>query len=271
MKHFSLLIPAIVTCVVGIGVAWAAGDWSSARNRVDDFKNRQADLKRMTPDETKKIVTAICEADEEARRDVGRAISDRISSTMQSKVSDIERVRDDANKLLDDVLSDDNLKSTHSDAKSLKDEVKTRWESVDKMTRSLRGSNHPVVSYMVDQGNRAHVDRQSSCDAKEVTLDSGRLDCAMASGETCYVIEFKPDNSRAVDKGEDQAKRYASELNDELKKAESSIIKKLRDTDSDFAKCKRFVPQVDCYKLCPDVNEDGEFRDVNVSWKKDCS
>jgi hypothetical protein len=139
------------------------------------------------------------------------------------------------------------------------------------MTRSLRGSNHPVVSWMVDQGNRAHVDRQYSCDAKEISLSSGRLDCAMATGETCLVIELKPDNSRAVDKGEDQAARYIRELNDELKRPDSSVIKKLIDTDSDFAKCKLFVAQVDCYKLCPDVNEDGEYREVSVSWRRSCS
>jgi hypothetical protein len=87
----------------------------------------------------------------------------------------------------------------------------------------------------------------------------------------CFVVELKPDNSRAVDKGEDQAARYVRELNDELKKPDSSVIKKLIDTKRDFEKCKRFEAQVDCYRLCPDVNEDGEFREVSVSWRRSCT
>lgn len=225
----------------------------------------------MTPEETRKIVTAVCEADEEARRDVGRDIADRVSRDVRDKHSALERLRDESYRAVDDVLADDNLKSNHSDTRSLRDDVKSRWESIDRMTRSLRGSNHPVVSWMLDQGNRAHSDRQSSCDAKEISLNSGRLDCAMATGETCLVVELKPDNSRAIDKGEDQADRYVRDLNDELKKPDSSVIKKLIDADSDFAKCKRFEPQVDCYMLCPTVNEDGEYREVSVSWRRDCA
>ncbi|MDQ3363940.1 MAG: hypothetical protein M3680_00710 [Myxococcota bacterium] len=139
------------------------------------------------------------------------------------------------------------------------------------MTRNLRGSNHPVVSFMLDQGNRAHADRQNGCDAKEIVLSSGRLDCAMAPGETCLVIELKPDNSRAIAKGVSQYRGYVSELNEELKKPGSSTIKKLIDADSDFAKCKRFEGRIDCYKLCPTVNDDGEYSEPSAGWRKDCS
>jgi hypothetical protein len=45
----------------------------------------------------------------------------------------------------------------------------------------------------------------------------------------------------------------------------------LIDKKGDFAKCKNFEGRVDCYKLCPDINEDNEFREIRVDWKKDCS
>jgi hypothetical protein len=93
----------------------------------------------------------------------------------------------------------------------------------------------------------------------------------MASGETCKVIELKPDNSKAIGDGRDQYNRYAKELNAALKDPNSSTIKKLIDKDSDFKRCKEFVGQVDCYKLCPDVNEDGTIREQNASWRSDCS
>jgi hypothetical protein len=39
-----------------------------------------------------------------------------------------------------------------------------------------------------------------------------RVDCMMASGETCLVIELKPSGSRAVSKGRDQVRTDAREL-----------------------------------------------------------
>lgn len=216
-------------------------------------------------------MAAICEADESARKDAGRDASDRVAREVNDKLSDLERVRNDANKLLDDVISDDNLKDNRDDAKRIKEDVSTRWDSIERMSRSLRGANHPVVAFMLTQGRQAHSDRQRDCDATEVVLDSGRADCLMATGETCSVIGFKPQNSRAISGGTDQYRRYVRDLNEQLKKPGSDVIKKLIDKKGDFAKCKNFEGRVDCYKLCPDINEDNEFREIRVDWKKDCS
>lgn len=257
--------------VVGIGVAWASGNWSAARSKADEFKSRQQDLRRLDPDETRRIVSAICEADEDARRDVGRDASERAAREVGDKMSELERLRDDANRLLDDVINDDNLKGNRDDAKRLKDDVGERWASIERMSRSLRGANHPVVAFMLDQGQRAHKDRAHDCHASEITLSSGRADCVMATGETCTVIELKPNNSRAIRKGIDQYRQYVRDLNEELKKPGSDVIKKLIDTRSDFAKCKSFEGRVDCYKLCPEVNDDNEFREVSAYWSKDCT
>lgn len=142
---------------------------------------------------------------------------------------------------------------------------------IDRMSRSLRGSNHPVVAFMLDQGQRVHKDRQQECHASEVTLPSGRADCLMATGETCIVIELKPSSSRAVTRGTSQARAYRDDLNNELKKPGSDIIKDLIRRKSDFAACKGFDFRVDCYTLCPDINENNEFREVRADWHKDCS
>lgn len=258
------IIVVALVLTAGIGVVWAGGDWSAAKNKADEFKSRQLDLKKLDPDETRRVVTAICEADEEARKDVGRDVSDRVAREVSDKMSELERLRDDTNKALDAVIGDDSLKSNRDDAKRLKDDVAERWSVIERMSKSLRGANHPVVGFMLDQGQRVHKDRQYNCHASEVVLPSGRADCLMATGETCTVIELKPNNSRAIGKGKDQARRYRDDLNEELKKPNSDVIKKLIDAKSDFAKCKRFEERVDCYKLCPDVNEDNEFREVSA-------
>lgn len=262
----------LVVMGVGLGIAWASGNWSDARNKAEEFKTRQQDLRKLVPEETRRVVTAICEADEEARRDAGRDASERVARKVNDQMSELERTRNDANRLLDDVISDDALKDNRDDAKRLKDDVAGRWESIERMSRSLRGANHPVVAFMLEQGQRAHKDRQSDCHASEVTLPSGRADCLMASGgDTCFVIELKPNNSRAIRQGTDQAARYRGDLNDELRKPDSDVIKQLIRSRSDFAKCKTFRPQVDCYTLCPTINEDGEFREARADWKRDCS
>jgi hypothetical protein len=38
---------------------------------------------------------------------------------------------------------------------------------------------------------------------------------------------------------------------------------------SDFAKCKRWERRLKCYTLCPEVNDEGEYREGSVSWS-DC-
>jgi hypothetical protein len=256
--------------VAGLGIAWAAGDWSAARSKADDFKSKQQDLKKLEPDETRDIVKAICEADSDKRREVGWDISDRVAREVNDKMSDLQRVRDDANKLLDDVIGDDNLKDNRDDAQRLKEDVATRWDIIDRMSQSLRGSNHPVVAFMLDQGQQAHKDRQRDCHASEVTLPNGRADCLMATGDTCLVIELKPNNSRAIDRGKDQARTYTNDLNNELKKPDSDVMKDLIRQRSDFANCKRFEPRVDCYKLCPNINDDNEFQSTRADWSTSC-
>jgi polyhydroxyalkanoate synthesis regulator phasin len=255
-----------------VGVAWAAGDWSAAQNRFERFKDEQQALKKMTPEETRKIVQAICEArSTKERRAVGSAIASRVKDDVGSDVDKLRRSRDETVRLLDEVIADSNLADNHSSAQRLKAEAIERWEMVERMTQALRGGNHPVIAFMSEQGMRAHVERQERCDAHEFTLSNGRVDCLMASGENCKVIELKPDNSKAISDGREQADRYVRELTAELKDPNSSTIKKLIDKDSDFKRCKEFTRQVDCYKLCPDVNEDGTIHEQNASWRSDCS
>lgn len=130
--------------VIATGVAWAAGDWSAAKSRFDNFKDAQQALKKMTPEETKKIVQAICEArSTKERREVGKTISSRVKSDLNDSLDKLKGTRDEAIRLLDDVIGDSELSSNHNDAQRMKEEVKERWEMIERMTQALRGGNHP--------------------------------------------------------------------------------------------------------------------------------
>lgn len=254
-------------------VAWASADWSSAKSAADEMKTKQQDLRKLEPEETRDIVTAICDADEDARSDAGKRAAERVASDVTSKFEDLRHSRDYAYRLIDDVIADDNLKDKRDEAKQLREEVSKRWDSITNMSeRAMRGANHPLVSFLIKEGQDAHKDKQGGCHASEFTLDSGkRVDCIMASGETCLVIEFKPENSRAVSAGANQARGYATELNNELKNKDSSVIKKLIGIKSDFEKCKQFAFRVDCYRLCPKIDDNGEFQEAHPDWKRDCT
>jgi hypothetical protein len=260
-------IGVVVMISAVAAIAWAAGDWSSAKDKAERFKSEYEELRKLTPQETRRVVTAICEADEEERSSVASDAHSRVASLVDDKYDDLKDLKEDTLRKLDDVTSDESLKDNHSDAKSYKDDVNRRWETIERMTRSIRGKNHPVVRYLIDEGNRQHRDRQTSssyCDVYEYSLGSGRADCIRASD--CTVVELKPDNSRAISKGRGQAQGYANVLNNS-----ADARKALTDKDSDFSKCTKFEWEVQCYKLCPEIESDSnEMRSTSASWRK-CS
>jgi len=188
------------------------------------------DLRRLTPTETREVVTAICEA---TRRSAGIAASrahDRAASNVSSKFSSLDSLKND----------------TISDAKSYKDETLRALGDDERMTRSLRGKNHPVVRYMIEQGNAAHADRQSS--SSYCTVSEHRWTPARRRiyASNCTVIELKPDNSRAISKGRDQARRYADELNNK-----EASRKKLAEKNSSFGKCEKYDYRVTATSCAP--------------------
>jgi hypothetical protein len=46
-------------------------------------------------------------------------------------------------------------------------------------------------------------------------------------------------------------------------------LERIKKENSRFAECKEFVPKMKCYTLCPEINDDGEFRLTSVDWR-DC-
>jgi len=265
--------------VLGLaGIAWASGDWNAATSKVEELKRKQMDLRKMSADEIRRLVKAVCEVDTDERYAVGKDAAERVASDVRSELSNLERVRDDANKMLDEVIADDNLKDKQESAKSLKEDVAARWRSIEKMAaNSMRGGNHPLVSYLSLRGIQEHKDYEhnsSNCDAYEVATGRRKADCLRASGgETCYVIELKPNNSAARSKGETQAREAAQDLNKELDKMVkgegSTIMQELIHNHDDFSRCKRFEPKLRCYTLCPDIDDDSGYSEGSARWE-DC-
>jgi hypothetical protein len=131
------------------------------------------------------------------------------------------------------------------------------------MTEKLMGSNNPVVSFMLEAGQEAHHAYQhnsSNCTVYEWPVAGGKADCIKAS--SCEVIELKPNNSRSIYKGREQAERYTTALNSGGKEFEELVSK-----DSKFKGCKgKFRRRVACYKFCPEIDDEGQVRSTSVGW-----
>jgi hypothetical protein len=254
----------VLTVCGAAAIAFAAADWSAAERKFDELRREHEQLRRLTPDETKKIVAAVCEAEEADRQSVARDASQRVRDKIEDEYEDLEEIKGDTLELLDTVLADSSQKDRHSKAKEHRGKVIEWWTSIEKMTRSLRGANHPVVAFMLKEGQAAHKSRQSSssyCDVSAFRMSSGEADCI----KDCVVIEIKPNNSKAIRLGDQQARRYAAELN-KKDKAFKALVEKNRK----FAQCSEFEVRVDCYRLCPAIDDRGEFREASPDWKQGC-
>jgi hypothetical protein len=267
----ALAAGATAAVLAGFGTAaWASGDWSAAQHKAEDFKHHAEELTRQTPSETRKIVSAICEASDDGRKSAADSASSSARSTIADRYGSLEREKRDAVDALEAVERDDHLKDKHSDASSLESDIKSRWDKLSELTRSLRDGRHPVVEFMLSHGESARRDHMDRCDAKDVSLSYRHADCLIAQGDTCKVVELTSAASRAVSTGHDHARSNASSLNDELKKSGSDVIKHLIDRNHSFEKCKRFEPRVDCYKQCPEIHDDNRFSEPSADWRTDC-
>jgi hypothetical protein len=257
MRSTAALALALTTA---LGVAWAAGNWSDAKRKADDFKRQADEVKRLAPEETRKIVAAMCSADDDGRKSAGESAAASARSRVGDKWNALERIKREALDDLRAVQSGD--KDHRSEASSLESEVKSRWDRLDDSTRGVRTGSQPVIEYVMSHGDSARRDRSSRCTAKDVAIGSERAECITVSSDTCTVIALTSDSSRAIDRGRDRARRAASRLEEELKKPSSDAMKQL--------KCKRVESRVDCFKVCPDIDDDSRVRDGSARWRERC-
>jgi hypothetical protein len=267
LKTMTLMLVGGVALFVGL--AWAGPDWSQVKSKADQFKSKHEELVKLAPVEARKIVTAACAATDENRKSEAQRASSDARYRVNDRFNELDRIERDVVDQLDRIASDS--KDSHRDeARSLRDDIKSKWERLRDTTRTLRDGNHPVLEYLVRGAASAQRDRTGRCDARDVSLGYGRASCLYARGDTCAVVELAADNYNAISRARDQARRYASDLNEALKKSDSDAMRKLTNAKSDFARCKRFEPRVDCFKQCPEIGDDLRVREVSPSWREGC-
>src|SRR5262245_6844501 len=66
-KRLAASLVLVVGALVSGVFTYAAGDWNTARSNFEQFKGGYENLRRLTPEETRRVVTAICNCDEDER------------------------------------------------------------------------------------------------------------------------------------------------------------------------------------------------------------
>jgi polyhydroxyalkanoate synthesis regulator phasin/phosphopantetheine adenylyltransferase len=197
-------------------------------------------------------------------------IADRMRDRLAPKWSDITN-RAAAMTNAADVL----IAKKDNDVKKGAEKVKQRVEQVIRsltnlMNNELQGGNDPDLRARMETGKNEHKRIQadsSKCTVSEVTFGRRRLDCIRVDGATCYVVEIKPNNQAARDRGDKQINEGIEYVQEALrgKKKRDELTGKLEvlrpcfDESVGEAKLAR---ELRVYEYCP---ADGElFKDFVV-------
>ena len=129
-----------------------ADRFDDGERMTERFLDHCRDLRRLDVEQVRSLVTAICDAEEDDRRSVAREAAGRARDKVGYEFDKLEREKNDALATLDAVLADASFKDKHGRANQHKRRVVDAWESVRNMTDKVRGSNHPVIAYMLETG-----------------------------------------------------------------------------------------------------------------------
>ena len=135
------------------------------------------------------------------------AIADRMTSRISPKWNDLTRAST--------VLIDRLKKLEAEEDPDVKTQAVKLHEAIERtergmftiMSDELRGRADVEVRAFMEVGKNEHKRIQadsSKCTKSELVFGSRRLDCIRVDGSKCYVVEIKPDNEKARDRGQAQ-------------------------------------------------------------------
>ena len=261
---------ARIFAIVGLAtVLFFAGSASAdlyddADRAAGEFLDRYEKLRSLNASENKRLVAAICDAEEADRKSVSRDAAERVERAVGKAYDSMRDLRSRAIDLLKAVQNEQKFKDKHGNVRDKEARINEVWDRVERMrSNGVIGGNNPVAAMMVKMGQEAHSAYQknsSNCSVSEWRVGSGSADCIKRS--TCEVIELKPNNSRSISLGRSQARAYTEVLN-----KSPDEYNKLVEKDKGFAECKgKFNARVACYQFCPEINDDGSMRSASVGW-----
>lgn len=256
MRRAMLVVFAIGSLGTLCTSAWADA-YDDAERAAKDVLNYYEDFRKLDLELTKRLVVAIAEANEEEQERIGARATGEAKYRIDSEFSKVEKRKDEALRLLGDVRNNTEFRGKFSDVDRLIREVNDKFEKISKMPDNI----DPVNNYIGKAGLEMEKARKDGCTATEFETGKGKLDCIRVSG--CFIIEFKPDNPRAVREGMDKVRGYRTAL---LNDANKDKRRALNAINSDFEKCQDFSLIVEAYRLGTEIKDDGSVEVSSASW-----
>jgi len=256
------LLPSLIFLAAGTAHADICSDALDAGQKyIDGYEQ----IRRLTVEEQRGLVKAICGADDEARSSIARDAGERVQSDVRSNHDALNRAREEFKSKLSSALSDEQCKDKKESLVDRGRRVDEIAERIERMTGAIRGGNKPVVNKLRELGPIAHQSYPSargSCVATEVIAGNYRVDCIKAESDVCWAIEIKPNSSNAVYAGRDQARGARDILNT------ADGFKDALNRRGELSACqgKKFHARVDLRLSCPEIYDNGEMPSASMDW-----
>lgn len=253
---------------------------SELQDRADRFRADAESLYRLDADDLNVIWDAYCggfdpkiSEDREFAADIGKQLQNKEGDLLKRLLSDdLPRLVEMAGKLRQDADTKDKADNILEGLK--KEEGKLRALNDGAV---LKGSNHPFVQFALEYGQKMHKEmcaqygeEPKACDQRFPGID-GRPDLVTVENGRLVVYEFKPDTSKAKDKGWTQVKGYLAAVvkyyqdcfedgrDGEIARVPDGDhggreilekLKKSKDAWSSDGKYLQVIPEVRTYRVC---------------------
>jgi hypothetical protein len=222
MKYFYLCLVAALSLFF-LPPAVRADDFSDLKSDITNWLEKAKALYALNTEDLNLIWEAYCglfdpslPASLESANEIGQNLQHRQDDQIRGLRSDLQTLRNHADKIKADSETTSDQRSSVDDLMEETRKVERNLEKLDKGV-ILSGSNNPFVKLAIEYGKEEHKrlcndyddSKTGVCDRNFPTLGSDRPD--LVTFNTSYglsVIEFKPKNDKAIDKGWKQVEKY---------------------------------------------------------------
>ena len=245
-----------------------ASSYDDAVEAAKSYTDSYEDIRKIDVDQLTRLVKAMCDADTDELASVADDEGSRVEGMARDQKGRLDTLRVDADSKILTALADP---QTDDEQKEELSKYQGRIEQLAKRIQKIidygtkMGSN-PVFNKLRKAGQMAHNQfyvQLSDCKGyRDIPVGDLKPDCILPAD--CMVIELKPDNDRAIAKGWAAAEESRKTLN--TKEGFEALTKAF----DEFSNCEEFKARVDCYKYCPEVDDDGEFRETRLEELETC-
>jgi len=229
-----------------------------------------AELRLWFKTDTAAMRAAFCEADEspgDVEWEAYRGVIDTIADRMRDRIKPRwDELRARANGLVSRLIilensGDDEAKES---AEKLKQQLQQTVVSVETfLAGEALGATNPRIRARMELGKNEHKRIQADsgkCNASELTFGSTRVDCVRVDGNTCYVVEIKPNNDAAKKKGRGQIADGIKAINSALSGMKNKVdltdgLEVFRACFDEQREAAKLDEELRVYEYCPPVNE----------------